>query len=900
MSDAINKGIVAGSGTLADPVRIYNAHGLNALRDGTYTKNNPYVVLENDINLDIPPYNEGQGWEPLPSSLVIGINGKGHCIKGLYINRPDEDDVGLFKSPKIHEFTNVRIIDANVTGRNNVGIVAGSRTISGWTDDVNSCYISGKVKGSNNVAGIIGYTLGAEAAYRGNLIKVKIESLAMGASITNIGAVTSTTSVYNNVIDTDLSGVVGLSDTLLNVTTSVDYTITSAPANNYYLNNALVTKNLGPMINAKDFGISANKLKEITITPRFFTTPSLIAPFRYSEELNKIVTASESNCKFLILADEKYYTIVNNEVVEVTKTSENETNEDVFNETELGFSPYVTYITSKTHISNDVLKAFVADKTSVSLVFVNISPSQNVPTVYGVDSEIMGDTIPFKQITTTDTFGHKPSNYEGLNSVYMVYKDKVSDDSYKLNKVEHKVTDVKETQFSNIQENTVPKLGIDRSEINKYTDEKVSVTYEVYKYFDSNRTLQVNINGQNKTSYLVSKDGGATWLAYIDEKWSIVELTDIYTKGLTPEQMADTAVWDKLDTDYNSQVKIAIGVKNELPNTTTSVENLNIKFVENIGPVVDELYLATNDNYLLIKAQLLDKENDDVLYRILYKQDGMDDYEPLYPSNGTFIKQRNGYILEKSILLSKFQSGDIFIKLDMKDTKDNTFEKVSSVLYYSGKTKVLINDNNSFKVNFSVENDRDNDIQFRILINDKQVSPVEEGTWSEFYKAPHTAQFQWGASKVILNSLNKLTIEARDRNKNIDRKEIAFMGSYKGLLFKDESGNYYSTDTNEILKLLDFGTSIGGVSTEPKRVFLENRTGETISNVKIFFTDPDLEDNVEISLSENLPFDAVNEIVIDTMDPDEVISFYSRIDAGISASTSSRKTFYIYATCEIN
>jgi len=89
-----------------------------------------YYFLGNDIDANITStWNGGKGFEPIgniTSPFRGSFDGRGYNITGLYINRPDEDYIGLFGSVghggTVHDFD---LKDANITGRNYTGTVAG-------------------------------------------------------------------------------------------------------------------------------------------------------------------------------------------------------------------------------------------------------------------------------------------------------------------------------------------------------------------------------------------------------------------------------------------------------------------------------------------------------------------------------------------------------------------------------------------------------------------------------------------------------------------------------------------------------------------------------------------------------------------------------------------------------
>lgn len=89
-----------GEGTIDNPFIITNAIELDLIR----TAPNSYYKLGNDIDLKYDTsdvngrfYNEGSGWKPI-STFKGGLDGAGHKITGLYMNRPAGNNQGLFTS----------------------------------------------------------------------------------------------------------------------------------------------------------------------------------------------------------------------------------------------------------------------------------------------------------------------------------------------------------------------------------------------------------------------------------------------------------------------------------------------------------------------------------------------------------------------------------------------------------------------------------------------------------------------------------------------------------------------------------------------------------------------------------------------------------------------------------
>ena len=97
----------------------------------------------------------GSGWEPIGDAanpFTAYFYGNGYAVRNLFINRPTEDNVGLFGSigdgGSVAQFA---LKEVNVTGQNNVGGLAGQNS-----GDVRFTYVTGRVTGRDNVGGAVG------------------------------------------------------------------------------------------------------------------------------------------------------------------------------------------------------------------------------------------------------------------------------------------------------------------------------------------------------------------------------------------------------------------------------------------------------------------------------------------------------------------------------------------------------------------------------------------------------------------------------------------------------------------------------------------------------------------------------------------------------------------------
>lgn len=120
--------------------------------------------LGNDINASITStWNGGLGFDPIgtsPNSFTGNFEGKGYKIKGLTVNRPLEDQVGLFGYVFATfgaggSIKNVILENCNITGKRFTGALIGLDT--GYGDIVENCRSSGSITGTTGIGGLAGY-----------------------------------------------------------------------------------------------------------------------------------------------------------------------------------------------------------------------------------------------------------------------------------------------------------------------------------------------------------------------------------------------------------------------------------------------------------------------------------------------------------------------------------------------------------------------------------------------------------------------------------------------------------------------------------------------------------------------------------------------------------------------
>ena len=189
--------------------------------------------LANDIDLSGfnagPAGDGGSGWLPIndPSGSFSGIfDGKGHTIKGMTINRPSLNIIGLF-GMFTGEFKNTKIENANLIGNFAVGAVsggiqngkvenvsvsgdfkaiannAGGITGSSLTVTIINSYVTGNISAAQYAGGLIGRASGPTTTITSSYAAAKITGSSTGGLLGTV--VAGTKNITNAFYDTTVS-----------------------------------------------------------------------------------------------------------------------------------------------------------------------------------------------------------------------------------------------------------------------------------------------------------------------------------------------------------------------------------------------------------------------------------------------------------------------------------------------------------------------------------------------------------------------------------------------------------------------------------------------------------------------------------------------------------------------
>jgi len=242
---------VTRDGVPADAVGIQDWHDLHAVREdmsGSY-------ILMNDLDSTTHGYqelasraaNNGSGWEPIGQAQfleqgIVGdpfegtFDGRGYEIRDLFINRSDENTVGLFGI--VGEggvILNAGVVGANVTGHFTVGALSAMNL-----GVVSRCYSTGSVNGNSAVGGLLGGNSGnvsssySTTSATGKAVVGGLVGMNSRGTVTDSYATGSATRVYGS--DSSFGGFVGRNreGKIVNCysTGGVDYGEAAAPTAN--------------------------------------------------------------------------------------------------------------------------------------------------------------------------------------------------------------------------------------------------------------------------------------------------------------------------------------------------------------------------------------------------------------------------------------------------------------------------------------------------------------------------------------------------------------------------------------------------------------------------------------------------------------------------------------------
>lgn len=185
---------LGGDGTYLDPYQLFDVYGLQGIsyEDRRVSSGSSdtglYYELANDIDASVTSsWNGGAGLKPV--LLQGSLDGKGHTIDGLYINRPSESNVALisvwydnyFTSGRDLEIKDLSLTNASVTGSNQTAILVGDTGGGSYHGkNMSNVTVSGTVVTKYWGGGVV-------ARYHGNINRSTMTNVHADVSVTETG-----------------------------------------------------------------------------------------------------------------------------------------------------------------------------------------------------------------------------------------------------------------------------------------------------------------------------------------------------------------------------------------------------------------------------------------------------------------------------------------------------------------------------------------------------------------------------------------------------------------------------------------------------------------------------------------------------------------------------------------
>nr|WP_145401406.1 discoidin domain-containing protein [Paenibacillus xylanexedens] len=284
-----------------------------------------------------------------------------------------------------------------------------------------------------------------------------------------------------------------------------------------------------------------------------------------------------------------------------------------------------------------------------------------------------------------------------------------------------------------------------------------------------------------------------------------------------------------------------------------------------------------------------------------FRKSGMSHYDISLINSSALInkgdKIRFAYYIEDII-----HNSDLGVAIDKMSLNINSATetiKMDNVAFYVLNTNATIQLTLSgSKLTGTLDDSDRGKVQYRILLNNKPYYP-SDGTFTRLAPSPQNIDINISDREIIFNQPNTLKVEFQDFWGETDYWETTFIGSYSGLMFMDESGEYLSDTFGDILKQLDFEIIIAGQTTLVKKIKLKNQLGYAIDNVFLTMDERHSKEDVFVQLSrQNNPFEPTDYLTYGLMQPDDEIDFYIRIATNITAKPNPNGIFDLKVTAD--
>ncbi len=171
LSTSAGASFAGGTGYSNDPYKISTVDQLQDMKNYM----SKHFILINDIDAsETRTWNGNQGFDPIGGynsyPFTGTLDGQGYNITGLYINRPSQNNVGVFEFTREATIENIGLVNAEITGSSAGGLCGYS-----YISVINNTFVIGNITGTSTVGGLAGYAEGQPTGivnnsyFRGNV-----------------------------------------------------------------------------------------------------------------------------------------------------------------------------------------------------------------------------------------------------------------------------------------------------------------------------------------------------------------------------------------------------------------------------------------------------------------------------------------------------------------------------------------------------------------------------------------------------------------------------------------------------------------------------------------------------------------------------------------------------------
>ncbi|SEL81349.1 protein of unknown function [Paenibacillus sp. cl141a] len=256
-------------------------------------------------------------------------------------------------------------------------------------------------------------------------------------------------------------------------------------------------------------------------------------------------------------------------------------------------------------------------------------------------------------------------------------------------------------------------------------------------------------------------------------------------------------------------------------------------------------------------------------------------------------KLRIAYYLEDNIRQQEYTKIDNLKIVSNAPIEDVKFTDVAFYLLNTLATIQLTFGGN--KLMGQLEDADQGKVQYRVFLNNKPYYP-SNGEFTPIAPSPIDISLNISEKDILFGQNNDLTVEFQDAWGQLDTWSTTFIGTYSGLMFMDETGQYYSNSFGGILKYLDFGIVIAGQTTMEQKVIVKNQLGQDVQNLILEVMKDQLPPGVEVELSyDNKPVFVPEDYLLFNkyIYPNDEMEFYVRITTSLTAPPAPSGQFEI-------